>query len=361
MARKHQVVADQIRELIVSGAYGSGMRLPTRLDLLKEFPYGLGTVQRALAELADEGFVEVRGRNGTYVSENPPHVSSVGMVTLLARSVSRYYTSLYDAMKLVGATSDTTFRLYAAEDRINIPEVLNNLCDDIKRRRIGGLIFATGDIEYFDMVRATGILETNPMPAVGLASIGVANMPVVETSNESFLTRSIGYLQSRGRRRIAHLCMDFNNRSLEDFENDLSRHGLNVQPYLVQPIPMSSMRRGAARVVNLMMQLDDEKRPDALIIHDDNLIDHAVSGLLSAGVRVPYDLDVVACVNWPTTIVPAMPIVRLGSDMREVLKKSLVVLDAQRRGETPPEYTAAPALFENELADSMAAEIPLQF
>ncbi len=361
MACKHEVVADQIRELIVSGAYGFGSRLPTRLDLLKEFPYGLGTVQRALASLAEEGFVEVRGRNGTYVTENPPHISSVGIVTLIGRSASRFYTALYEAMKLIGAASDTTFRLYAAEDRINVPDVVKRLCDDIRRHRIGGLIFAAGNVEPFRIVQSSGVLKSNPMPIVGLSRYSFGKLPVVETSDESFLARSIEYLRNRGRKRIAHLCMEFTNRDLETFENELRSHGLDVPPYFVQPIPMSTVCHGAARVVNLLMQLDDEKRPDGMIIHDDNLTDNALAGLLSAGVRVPYDLDVVACVNWPTPAVPTMPIVRLGSDLRELLKKCMAVLDTERRGDTPPEYTTVPALFENELPDTPAAEITPAF
>ena len=71
---KYLEVARMLRKDIVRGIYAPGHRLPTRSEMGEEFGVGVATVQKALEELADDGFVQARARAGTFVVDNPPHL-----------------------------------------------------------------------------------------------------------------------------------------------------------------------------------------------------------------------------------------------------------------------------------------------
>ena len=97
------------------------------------------------------------------------------------------------------------------------------------------------------------------------------------------------------------------------------------------------------------MALKGDDRPDGLVIHDDHLVEHAASGLLSSGVRIPEDLDVVAHANFPLISSPPLPIRRLGFDCVDLLRRCVAAIGSLRRGETPAMEQHLPALFEDEL------------
>lgn len=64
---KFQHIADVLRMDIIEGKYGVGQRIPTQQDLVKRFGVSRATVQKALAELQDEGLIESRQGSGATV------------------------------------------------------------------------------------------------------------------------------------------------------------------------------------------------------------------------------------------------------------------------------------------------------
>src|SRR6185295_14480614 len=79
-AKKRGNVVAAIRGRILSGALQPGARLPTQFDLLAEFRVSSVTVQSALHRLTADGFIEPRGRHGTFVAERPPHLNNYALV-----------------------------------------------------------------------------------------------------------------------------------------------------------------------------------------------------------------------------------------------------------------------------------------
>ncbi len=66
--RLYRQVADQIRELIASGAYATGDRLPTERELSERLGVSRPTVREALIALEVEGYVRIRVGSGIYVT-----------------------------------------------------------------------------------------------------------------------------------------------------------------------------------------------------------------------------------------------------------------------------------------------------
>ena len=72
---KHFDIANQIREEITSGKYGSAGRLPSEAQMVKRFAVSRPTAAQALRTLAREGLVERRAGSGTYL--NADHIKPV--------------------------------------------------------------------------------------------------------------------------------------------------------------------------------------------------------------------------------------------------------------------------------------------
>src|SRR6187455_2664505 len=67
--RLYRQIADQIAELIDTGEYRTGARLPPERDLAKQLGVSRPSVREALIALEVEGYVEVRVGSGVYVND----------------------------------------------------------------------------------------------------------------------------------------------------------------------------------------------------------------------------------------------------------------------------------------------------
>lgn len=74
---KYQVLYEQILQQIESGEWRPGDRLPPEAAFARHIPVSLGTVQRALRLLADDGILVRRHGDGTYVATRSPYATDI--------------------------------------------------------------------------------------------------------------------------------------------------------------------------------------------------------------------------------------------------------------------------------------------
>lgn len=68
MKPKYQVILEDLRSDILSGAYSVGAQIPTELALQDKYKVSRQTVRKAILELSNEGFLRSEKGSGTYVS-----------------------------------------------------------------------------------------------------------------------------------------------------------------------------------------------------------------------------------------------------------------------------------------------------
>ncbi|MCQ4087820.1 GntR family transcriptional regulator [Saccharibacillus sp. JS10] len=68
MKPKYQVIVDELKSEILSGAYQVGEKISSELLLQEKYEVSRQTVRKALLELANEGFLRSERGSGTYVS-----------------------------------------------------------------------------------------------------------------------------------------------------------------------------------------------------------------------------------------------------------------------------------------------------
>ena len=327
-----------------------GCRLPTRAALERRFDTTPVTIQKVFDQLAGEGFVAAHGCHGTFVSKRPPHLCRYGLVFPYQdrpeRPWSHFWTAL--AMEATALSTrnghDMSF-FYGNETHLDL-DAYRQLERDVLAHRLAGLIFASKPfyLTGSPVLDAPGVPRVALMPEPDILGVAaVALQPV-------FFERAIEQLLSLGHRQIAVITVPAQWSAAMD---SIQRHGLDVPPYWVQA--MSPESPGAARsVVQLLMAGCPGRRPDGLIISDDNLVPLATAGLLEAGVAVPRDLRVVAHCNFPHPTPSAVPAARLGYDVAAILQACVGVLDRQRAGEQAAGRVDVPLVIEADGATESA-------
>jgi len=340
---KHDRIRRALRQQIVQGILAPGGRLPTRDELQARFAASRHTVQRALEGLKRDGFITTNGKLGTFVADNPPHLAHYGFVFPFRPPWSRFYTTLHAAALEMAASQSCRVTAYYSRMRGPADEDVARLQADVRAHRLAGLVFAYPPGE----LAGTPAVDQPDMPRVGIIAAPILrDMPVVFPDVDSFLTRALEHLASRGRRRAALLWLD-----------DPARHagvlagcGLEVRPQWNLRFH-AALPAAARQPVQLLLDRPPADRPDGLIVTDDNLVADAVAGVIAAGVRVPQDLEIVSHANFPQPVPTSVPTTRLGFDCRTIMRLCFETIAARRRGREVPRETRVPALFEEELGE----------
>ncbi len=347
-------VCEWIREEIVSGRLAAGERLPTHIDLSHRFGVSKVTVQRALGRLVEDGFVEMKPRVGSFVTQHPPHLHNIGLVFPFDPEIvtedyfhSKYYHALNNAAQRLNAELDRRIIVFQHVDIHAGTKESHQLIRYIERHKVAGLIFATAS----DRLDISAACLAAGIPRVDIVNMERPPWPVMDISGQPWCEQALDYLSARGRRRVAVLVHSFRFNDFYDHRlwyRLISKRDMISPPYWHQSARWRDPE-SAKHAVQLLMQGTVDERPDALLITDDNLIEGATAGLVSAGVDVPEEVEVVGRANFPLPAEPALPIKHLGYDWHEVLKESINMIDQMRRGEEPPRVNRVPVKWRKSL------------
>lgn len=197
------------------------------------------------------------------------------------------------------------------------------------------------------------MLQQDGMPRVAIMADPIEpGIACIRYDLDSFVQRAIAYLHRRGRTRIG-LFM-FSGWASETIalshpiRQAAQARGMTIDDRWVQGSALHAPQL-TANSIRLLMSLPRAERPDGLIITDDNIVPHVTQGLFEAGVSSPDELDVVAYTNFPTPAPAAVPVYRVGYDMRETLSQAVNYISAVRAGASPPMTMSVTATSDDEL------------
>jgi DNA-binding FadR family transcriptional regulator len=122
-------VARQIEDLITSGAWPVGSRIPAEKDLVNQLLVSRNTVREALRSLVHTGMIEARVGDGTYVRAPSELASS------LARRVRR--SSLGDAIEVRAALEKQAAHLAAKRRTVEEVAQLNSFLTVLRAAAVG--------------------------------------------------------------------------------------------------------------------------------------------------------------------------------------------------------------------------------
>lgn len=346
-------IVESLRQLIVSGKLGPGDRLPPHAILEQKHGAQSLTVRTAMDVLREEGFIESQHRRGTFVVPHPPHLSqyAVAFPWEEAHTPSQFYVAIGKEATRLQSPECRMFSFYRIEAGVDSPDLYRLFAWE-KAQRLAGLILTHN-------LTATSPVSTEAdrtgLPRVVVATGGEAGrFPSIYPDLEGFRQRAFAHLAATGRRNLAVAMLATSGRTPADNISQLTkqaaRHGLTVKPHWVQAFHLEAAP-WSNQAMQLLFHRSNPNRPDALLIDDDNFVPDITAGVAASGIKVPDELSIVTMTNFPWPLPAAVPVTRLGFDIRRLVASCMDLIAQERRGETPPPHTAIPAVFEGELGD----------
>lgn len=345
---KREKIVRDLRRLIVSGKLAPGERLPTHKELARRFNAESQTICDVMRVLAEDGFIETRHRQGSFVVPHPPHLTQFAFAYPFNPDVmpSQLYRAIHDEAERWQNPERRVLSFYDVGTHWEAGGDYDRLLRMVESQRLAGLIFAATP---FALHFAKSPLVTMPgLPRVAIEAAPDANgFPAVYPDLGAFLPKAFEHLATRGCRRLAVVQIPGDDKpgdALARVPPLAAQHGLRVEPEWIQAVSPSA-GSWIQQLGRLLMRGAPGERPDGLVIADDNLVPELTAGLAESGVR---DLQVVAHTNFPYPTPSAVPVTRLGYDVAQLVTTCMERIDQQRRGETPPALTLLPALWESE-------------
>ena len=341
---KQDRLVHHLRGQIVAGTLAPGMRLPTRADLEERFAVSSVTVQRALDVLTAHGFITARGTLGTFVNDRPPHLGHYAVV-FFARPGAEGWMRFRESLRQAAlATSGRRLTMFFCSPDAAGERQRTALYAAIAAQALAGVVFTSHPYSFV----GTPALDAPGLPRVAVMPPGeLPGLKRVTYDEKAFLRLALARLRAVDCRRIALLTVPHQYES-DDLDAQLAAHGL-VSPAHWRLAIHPDHADSARACIHLLLHTDQRRRPDALLVGDDNLFVHAVAGLNDAKLRVPADLTVIAHANFPDPLAPTPGVLRLGYDARTTLATCLELIDAQRVGSSVPNVTRIPPVFTDTL------------
>jgi len=341
--KRHKILADLRHQMRL---LAPGERLPTRAEFEQRYQASPVTIQRVCDRLIRDGYIESHGRNGSFVAEYPPHAHRYWLVfphDPMADRSSVRRCLIAEAERLSSVGPDT-IDVYCGQPFELVGGKAEQLLYDVRTGRTAGLIYA----QSVGAWRCTPLEQNSAVPrvSVGHGNPGEDGMPSLAFDRQSLVRRAVDYLKSVGCQRVALLAIGAMPRhSLDDVNRTIADHGMVSLPYWLQYAD-PYWPHTARNAMHLLSELTGERRPDSLLILDDNLVFEATQGLADSGAR---EIEVVAHCNYPHITPSVYPVCRIGYDLGALLRRCIGMLTDARAGRMAEPKAMLPALLLDEL------------
>lgn len=333
--RNEEIILD-LRRRIVAGEFQPGNALPRRHELLASYQASNETVQRAVNQLAQEGFINTRGSKGMFVSSNPPNLFRFGVVLPpnhreMETNGDTQWGALERAIEEISRERpEYSFSLYHIDLHCDpdLPE-FRRLVEDLELGLIAGVIFSSS-------VDPQMLLRLKPFRVVlhSPAWEEVISATVMKHDYRMLAQMAVERLLLRGVSRVAVLMAARTRETVvAAVEQRVRDSGAICRPEWVHGI--HHLPEGvweASRLIRLLCTPAQPERPDGLIVLNENLLPPVLAGLQECGVVPGREMQIVSHCNIPAT----KPLV-CGLDYVAFNAKSLLLHSIDRLRQPRPE------------------------
>lgn len=338
----HLDVMRVLRRGIVSGKYAPGGRMPTRIELSEKTGASSATIQKAVDTLIEQGFLETRDREGTFVRVRLPYLRRVGLVfpplPAASRPASRFWTLIREAAERLGDLERIEVRTYAEVEPSESCAAYRELVDDLQGDRLAAVVGVSLGWKAF---AASPLLAHPRLARLALMGYDTGAVPKIQLG--SYAASVVEKLASRGRKRLAVIygttgkqdpC---NNPQANLWKAAAARKGLEILPHWL--VPVHAHLPQAAWVGAQLLFQQKGPLPDALMVDADFAVEPATEAIAALGLRVPNKLDVAVHTNFPDRPLNRVPAWHVGYDIAGLLEQALSMVERQLAGEVLPPST----------------------
>ncbi len=345
--------AGTLRDLLESGKYHPGDRLPSHRQLSKDLSISYVTLQRALEIMRSEGRI-VRHRGcGTFVA-GVEQRRAAGTIAVVTRAWFDPNVNSFDfarARAVVDVLADTreAFHFYpnqplnqqiGAHDQTVDPHLLS----DADQGAVRGVL-VLGEMSSSHPA-AWRHLRQHGVPVVEMSWTTRPGTPRVLLDYPRLATEAVEFVRRAGRPTVgwlAHRLVEppASDPLLEALRRAVRAPGLTSRRGWQRQIDVLSPQGGYDGFRQLWAQ---RMRPSALVIADDVAAASAARAMVELGVDVPGELLVIAHANVGATLHYPLPFCRIGMDATAAVRQAWNLLSEMMRDPAlpPREVLVAP-------------------
>lgn len=364
---RHTQVKDILRDLVTSGKYQPGDKIPAELQLADLLGVSKMTVNKAVLALAADGLLIREVGRGTFVAPpmtpsspqpksyeigNAPRKIALSFVDG-AKDVlgSSYYGGIYRGvssyMEEAGEVAEMSLSPVSAGA-------------DSERSLVDGRLIFAPRAESIPIIESLWSLKNNPLVVVG-ASWPNLNAPAVDSDNTGGAFTAVRYLLEKRHKCIVLLLAEAETANTQDrvagYRRALTMSGVAHRPeYEIHA--EAAWKAGAAAEEKLVALLCDKTEPvTAIFAAGHYLALEAFNACRIAGKQIPTDVSVIgyddataADLIHPRLTVMRQPLFEMGRRAAERLLRLMSDPNAEREGPVVREMLPAELIVRESVA-----------
>jgi len=325
---KHNEISRHLETEVASGKYDDGSKLPSEIQLVRQFKVSRPTVSRALRDLEVKGLIERRAGSGTYLRSDSkrsvaarvlgllvPGLSSTEIFQIICGEIASL-ARVNDYGLLWGGSSsprqDNDASLKHAEE----------ICKQFIERKISGVFFAPVELQQTQKEANRSLAESLREAGIPVVLIDrdLLNFPersdfdLVGIDNMAGGFMAAQHLIKMGCRRLFFVARQLSAPTVDariaGVRDALVRNRIEPDPGWV--------RWGEPADIKFVRSLIAGRQADAFICANDDTAAVLVRTLESQGIHVPHDFRVVGFDDVKYATLVSVPLTTIHQPCRDI-------------------------------------------
>lgn len=292
--KKYVSLMEELKNKILSGEIRSGEKLPSENELAQEYGISRHTVRKALAILANDGYITTEHGKGTFCSDRMAHRKNSKNIAVITTYISDYiFPRLIQGMDRVLTEQGYSIIL---KNTGNSRQKEAQCLEDILNKDVDGLIIEPSksqilcrNMPLYEQLDRMGI----PYVFIQGSYPQMKNKPTILLDDAKGAYLLTKYLIDTGHRQIAGVFKADDSQGAErhkGYVKALQEAGMPYQPELV--VWFHTEDRKVKPAVMVQMMLEAELPIDAVVCYNDQIAVEVIRMLERIGKKVPEDLSV---------------------------------------------------------------------
>ena len=325
---KHSEISRHLETEIASGKYGDGSRLPSEVQLVKQFNVSRPTVARALRDLEAKDLIERRAGSGTYVRSNRERTTASRILGLLVPGLAN--TEIFQIIcgEIASLARVSEYGLLwggSTNPRVETDASLKHaeeICKQFIDRKISGVFFAPAELQSGQKEANTHLAESLREAGIPVVLLdrdlmefpGRSDFDLVGLDNMASGFMVAEHLIKLGCRKPFFVARPFSaatvNARIAGVREAIVRH--HIEP------AANWVRYGDPADLKFVRSLVAGRQADAFICANDHTAAVLLRTLESENVRAPRDVRVVGFDDVKYATLVSVPLTTIHQPCRDI-------------------------------------------
>lgn len=329
---KTQEILSHLRKRIVSGEFPPGSKLPNRPELLMEYSVSAGAFQKCINQLIKWGFLESRGMKGVCITANPPYLSRFALILPVYKSGGLEDTLFQAVLLELPAFQERhpgiSFEFYHVGHPENPDQKeLERLQNDASLGLLAGGVF-------FSFVPAREVqTKLSDFPIIIISKSPedtFHNYPLISFDLVELFRMCRNSLLKQKCKRIAILAHSMLSLERITKISEIISDGKAFTPpeWILGLFHETGRPILKRNLIRLLFSGPSSKRPDSLIVLNENLLPFVHDALQELSLLPGEDVMIASHCNYPFPKKPLPRVEYFIFDAREMLEKCFEIFSA---------------------------------